>query len=376
MSVMEAPDALDDIIEAALLSAGEPLGLDRLELLFDDHERPPRRALREALERLTERHVRGAMELIETASGYQLRIRPRLASWVARLWDERPQRYSRALLETLAMIAYRQPVTRGDIEEVRGVTVSGSIMRTLLERGWIRVVGHRDVPGRPAVYATTRSFLDDFGLKTLDELPPMHELKQFEEVQLEEDLPPPPSPLLAQADLPLDEEPSDEELSDESSDEAPSDEEPSESEDQKTAAMRTEAHEAEEVESGVDSDTQSENSTYESGTNIEDRTRIESLVAVPHDEETRFSIGSRAIGSRAIGPSAIGARGASGTEAAMEEADMMSEGLDGHAEMASERTGLSFADLEARLSERARGRVDDDAASGTEYTDTENDTDE
>lgn len=360
MSVMEAPDALDDIIEAALLSAGEPLGLDRLELLFDDHERPPRRALREALERLTERHVRGAMELIETASGYQLRIRPRLASWVARLWDERPQRYSRALLETLAMIAYRQPVTRGDIEEVRGVTVSGSIMRTLLERGWIRVVGHRDVPGRPAVYATTRSFLDDFGLKTLDELPPMHELKQFEEVQLEEDLPPPPSPLLAQADLPLDEELS----------------EPSESADQKTAAMRTEAHEAEEVESGVDSDTQSESSTYESGTNIEDRTRIESLVAVPHDEETRFSIGSRVIGSRAIGPSAIGARGASGTEAAMEEADMMSEGLDGHAEMASERTGLSFADLEARLSERARGRVDDDAASGTEYTDTENDTDE
>ncbi|QEM82915.1 SMC-Scp complex subunit ScpB [Halomonas sp. Y2R2] len=352
MSVMEAPDALDDIIEAALLSAGEPLGLDRLELLFDDHERPPRRALREALERLTERHVRGAMELIETASGYQLRIRPRLANWVARLWDERPQRYSRALLETLAMIAYRQPVTRGDIEEVRGVTVSGSIMRTLLERGWIRVVGHRDVPGRPAVYATTRSFLDDFGLKTLDELPPMHELKQFEEVQLEEDLPPPPSPLLAQADLPLDEELSGEA----SSGEVSSDEEPSESEDQKTAAMRTEAQEAEEVEGGVDSDTKSESST-----NIEDRTRIESLVAVSHDDETRFS---------------IEARGASGTEAAMEASDMMSEGLDGHAEMASERTGLSFADLEARLSERARGRVDDDAASGTEYTDTENDTDE
>ena len=193
MSVMETPDALDDIVEAALLAAGQPLALDRLEQLFDEHERPPRRALKEALERLSERHLRGAMELIETASGYQLRIRPRLANWVARLWDERPQRYSRALLETLALIAYRQPVTRGDIEEVRGVTVSGSIMRTLLDRGWIRVVGHRDVPGRPAVFATTRGFLDDFGLKTLDELPPMHELKQFEQFDTEDEPPPPPS---------------------------------------------------------------------------------------------------------------------------------------------------------------------------------------
>ncbi|MBE0489789.1 MAG: SMC-Scp complex subunit ScpB, partial [Halomonas sp.] len=206
MTAMEYPEALDEILEAALLAAGEPLSLERLDGLFDDHERPPRRALREALERLGLRHERGAMELLETASGYQLRIRPRLSPWVSRLWDERPQRYSRALLETLALIAYRQPVTRGDIEEVRGVTVSGSIMRTLLERGWIRVVGHRDVPGRPAVYATTRSFLDDFGLKTLDELPPMHELKAFEEPGLmeEDEAPPPPQhDLLAQADAPL-----------------------------------------------------------------------------------------------------------------------------------------------------------------------------
>ncbi len=189
---------------AALLAAGEPLSLERLESLFDDHELPPRRALREALERLETRHERGAMELLETASGYQLRIRPRLSSWVSRLWDERPQRYSRALLETLAMIAYRQPVTRADIEEVRGVSVSGSIMRTLVDRGWVRVVGHRDVPGRPAVYATTRSFLDDFGLKTLDELPPMHELKSFgEEASHQEDEPPPPQQeVLAQADEP------------------------------------------------------------------------------------------------------------------------------------------------------------------------------
>lgn len=171
--------ALDDIIEAALLAAGEPLALERLETLFLEAECPSRKELRQVLERLSQRHADGALELIESASGYQLRIRPRLSPWVSRLWDERPQRYSRALLETLALIAYRQPVTRGDIEEVRGVTVSSSIMRTLMERGWIRVVGHRDVPGRPAVYATTRSFLDDFGLKTLDALPPMHTLAQW-----------------------------------------------------------------------------------------------------------------------------------------------------------------------------------------------------
>ncbi|MEC8900400.1 MAG: SMC-Scp complex subunit ScpB [Pseudomonadota bacterium] len=167
---------LDDIIEAALLAAGEPLPVERLETLFLADECPSRKALREALSRLALRHDNGALELVETASGFQLRIRPRLAHWVSRLWDERPQRYSRALLETLALIAYRQPVTRGDIEDVRGVSVSSSIIRTLMERGWIRVVGHRDVPGRPAVYATTRSFLDDFGLKTLDALPPMHTL--------------------------------------------------------------------------------------------------------------------------------------------------------------------------------------------------------
>ncbi|MBZ9540280.1 SMC-Scp complex subunit ScpB [Modicisalibacter tunisiensis] len=171
---------LDEILEATLLAAGEPLSLERLSEVFDDHERPPRRELREALARLESRLAEGALELLESASGYQLRIRRRLSPWVSRLWDERPQRYSRALLETLALIAYRQPVTRGDIEEVRGVSVSGSIMRTLSERGWIRVVGHRDVPGRPAVYATTRQFLDDFGLKTLDALPPMHALQDVE----------------------------------------------------------------------------------------------------------------------------------------------------------------------------------------------------
>ncbi|HDZ45923.1 hypothetical protein LCGC14_0167850 [marine sediment metagenome] len=178
---------LDDIVEAALLAAGEPLPLERLETLFLEEECPSRRDFRQVLERLQQRHSGGALELLETVSGYQLRIRPRLSQWVSRLWDERPQRYSRALLETLALIAYRQPVTRGDIEEVRGVSVSSSIMRTLAERGWIRVVGHRDVPGRPAVYATTRSFLDDFGLKTLDALPPMHTLASWDENEIPEE---------------------------------------------------------------------------------------------------------------------------------------------------------------------------------------------
>ncbi|PRY66820.1 segregation and condensation protein B [Vreelandella songnenensis] len=205
---------LDDIIEAALLAAGEPLALERLETLFLEQECPARRELREALARLSARHQEGALELVETASGFQLRIRPRLSHWVSRLWDERPQRYSRALLETLALVAYRQPVTRGDIEEVRGVSVSSSIMRTLMERGWIRVVGHRDVPGRPSVYATTRSFLDDFGLKTLDALPPMHELAKWEESDTAEAQGP-------QEDLPLSSALEGEENAQETLDEAP-----------------------------------------------------------------------------------------------------------------------------------------------------------
>lgn len=167
---------LDTIVEAVLLAAGEPLSLARLASLFDAPGCPSQDDFKRALEGLSRRHQQGALELVESVSGYQLRVRPHFSPWVSRLWDERPQRYSRALLETLALIAYRQPVTRGDIEEVRGVAVSTSIMRTLMERGWIRVVGHRDVPGKPAVYATTRGFLDDLGLRSLDSLPPMQEL--------------------------------------------------------------------------------------------------------------------------------------------------------------------------------------------------------
>ncbi|ALM51490.1 SMC-Scp complex subunit ScpB [Halomonas huangheensis] len=334
MSVMEAPDALDDILEAALLAAGEPLGLDRLEVLFDDHERPPRKAMREAIERLAERHVRGAMELIETASGYQLRIRPRLANWVSRLWDERPQRYSRALLETLALIAYRQPVTRGDIEDVRGVAVSGSIMRTLLDRGWVRVVGHRDVPGRPAVYATTRSFLDDFGLKTLDELPPMHELKQFETFELEEDMPPPPSPLLEQADE--DGEPHQET-------------EAAEHTEGKSRSLDDELGELPEVPDIdlVGSPTGDGPSSSDDGRAGESRMDDGQHMEDPNSEQSNRSDHDETPEARSA--------------------------EDDHAGMASQREGLSFADLEVRLSERARSRVDDDAAPSEAPNDSEKD---
>jgi len=183
MTEPSSSPSLDRIIEAALLASGEPLGLDQLLVLFDEHEQPSRGEIRAALSDIERRLEGSAMALIESASGFRLVIDHSLSRWVSRLWEERPQRYSRALLETLALIAYRQPVTRGDIEEVRGVSISATIMRTLHERGWIRVVGHRDVPGRPAVYATTRSFLDDLGLRTLEDLPPMAELaEQFADV--------------------------------------------------------------------------------------------------------------------------------------------------------------------------------------------------
>lgn len=280
---------LDEILEAALLAAGEPLSVERMEALFDEHKRPPRRELRDALTELATRLENSALELIESASGFQVRIRQRLSPWVSRLWDERPQRYSRALLETLALIAYRQPVTRGDIEEVRGVAVSSSIMRTLGERGWIRVVGHRDVPGRPAVYATTRQFLDDFGLKTLDALPPMHELKSLENLEesLDDDFGLAPSALDIAS-----------EVSDDSE------------------------HEHEQV----------------------DETRAETDEDADREQYKEHPIEQQE------------------TTAGMADDNP-------HAGMASERPGLSFADLEVRLAERARNMQtvdDDDGLAGAE----------
>ena len=167
------------VLEAALLAADSPLSESRLTALFLEGELPqddPKATIRATLEAIRAENPERGFELVQVASGWRFQIPQTLAPWVGRLWQEPPPRYSRALLETLALIAYRQPATRGDIESVRGVAVSASIMRTLLERGWIRAVGQRDTPGRPTLYGTTRTFLDYFNLRHLDELPPLTEL--------------------------------------------------------------------------------------------------------------------------------------------------------------------------------------------------------
>ena len=170
------------ILEAVLLAAGEPLSLERLLTLFPEEQRPEREALRSALLALAADYAGRGLELAEVAGGFRLQVPGAFAPWVSRLWEERTAHYSRALLETLALIAYRQPITRGEIEEVRGVSLSSSIMKTLQERAWIKVVGHREVPGRPALYATTRAFLDYFGLKSLSELPPLAAPRHLEQI--------------------------------------------------------------------------------------------------------------------------------------------------------------------------------------------------
>ena len=176
---------LVQILEGALLAAGRPMTVPQLAELFEEHERPENTAIREALKEVAERCDGRGFELQEVASGFRFQVRQSLSQWVARLWHERPQKYSRALLETLALIAYRQPITRGEIEEIRGVAVSSNIIKTLHEREWIRVVGHRDVPGRPAMYATTRQFLDYFNLKSLDQLPALAEIRDLETLNAE-----------------------------------------------------------------------------------------------------------------------------------------------------------------------------------------------
>ena len=177
------------VIEAALLAAGRPLTVDRLQELFGKDDPPVRQDLRAAIMELKADYAGRGIEVTEVASGFRIQIRSSMAHQLERLWEERPPRYSRALLETLSIIAYRQPVTRGEIEEIRGVAVSTNIVRTLLERNWIRVVGHRDVPGKPAMFATTREFLDYFDLKKLDDLPPLAELKDFDRLNVQLDLP-------------------------------------------------------------------------------------------------------------------------------------------------------------------------------------------
>jgi segregation and condensation protein B len=167
------------IVDAALFAAAEPVTLDRLLGLFEEGERPERQQLRAVIAHLQQSCQGRGIELSEVAGGWRYQTRPATARWVSRLWEERPQRYSRALLETLALIAWRQPITRAEIEEIRGVAVNSTIIRTLMERGWVRSVGHREVPGRPELLATTREFLDYFNLKSLDELPPLAALRDL-----------------------------------------------------------------------------------------------------------------------------------------------------------------------------------------------------
>jgi segregation and condensation protein B len=173
----ENPEDLKLVLEAALLAAPEPLSLAELERMFDP--RPGRDALRAALDALQGAWQTRGVELVEVAGGWRFQTRVEIMPWLSRLKNEKPPRYSRALLETLAIIAYRQPVTRGDIEEIRGVAVNPAIVKTLEERGWIEVVGHRDVPGRPALFATTRRFLSDLGLSALDQLPALPEVGEW-----------------------------------------------------------------------------------------------------------------------------------------------------------------------------------------------------
>lgn len=174
---------INRIVEAALLAATQPLTLAQLHGLFPEDEPAPEGSVEAALQHLADACADRGVELVEVASGYRYQVKADVHAWVARLWTERKTKYTRATLETLALIAYRQPITRGEIEQVRGVAVSSNIIQALEEREWIRVVGHRDVPGKPALFGTTKAFLDYFGLKRLDELPPLSELKDIGELE-------------------------------------------------------------------------------------------------------------------------------------------------------------------------------------------------
>lgn len=174
-------DNLSLIIEALLFSSSRPLNEKEIMSAFDLRSPPSSREIKDALKAIEEKYSGNSIELVKVASGYRLRIRQEYSSWVAKLWEAKPQKYSRALMETLALIAYRQPITRGEIEEVRGVSVSSQIIRTLLDRSWIKVVGHRDVPGRPALFSTTKDFLDDLNLSKLSDLPELPEIQNIPE---------------------------------------------------------------------------------------------------------------------------------------------------------------------------------------------------
>lgn len=175
-------ERLKPVIEALLASSDKPLSINSLfDLFAGDLEQPNKDDIRQALHELTEQYQNSGMELKQVASGFRLQVRPAYETWVARLWEQKPPRYSRALMETLALIAYRQPITRGEIEDIRGVSVSSNIIRTLQEREWVRPLGHKDVPGKPTLYGTSREFLDYFNLKSLNELPTLAEIRDLDQ---------------------------------------------------------------------------------------------------------------------------------------------------------------------------------------------------
>jgi segregation and condensation protein B len=193
-----------NVVEASLLAAGRPLSLEELMSVFDERDGSIADEVKGAIAALSEEYETRGLELLEVASGFRVQIRAAVAQPVARLWQERPAKYSRALLETLALIAYRQPITRGEIEQIRGVAVNPNIIKTLHERNWIRVIGHRDVPGKPELLGTTREFLDYFSLKKLDDLPTLAQLKELEDLRVQLTLPGAEAQVLTDTQSPLD----------------------------------------------------------------------------------------------------------------------------------------------------------------------------
>lgn len=179
------PDTLKSILEGALFAAGRALSIEQLQALFEPDSAPDAGSLRAVLDALAADYADRGVQLVKVASGWRFQVCSEVGPWVSRLWEERPQRYSRALLETLALIAYRQPITRAEIEDIRGVAVSTPIVKTLMEREWIRVAGHKEVPGRPALFATTRTFLDDFNLQSLADLPALADIRDLAEIASE-----------------------------------------------------------------------------------------------------------------------------------------------------------------------------------------------
>tara|TARA_E500000331_G_scaffold122138_1_gene119579 strand:- start:27254 stop:27853 length:600 start_codon:yes stop_codon:yes gene_type:complete len=175
---------IKNIVESALLTADEPLSLDKISNLFRKQDKPDKGTLKEIINNLEHEYEDRGIEIKEVATGFRIQVKKDIVDWLKPLWEEKPPRYSRALLETLALIAYRQPITRGEIEEVRGVALSSSIIRTLFDRSWIKSIGHKDVPGKPSLLGTTSDFLDYFNLKKLDDLPPLSDIKEINDLDL------------------------------------------------------------------------------------------------------------------------------------------------------------------------------------------------